>query len=190
MELPIFLHSEILRYVRWEDRQARLLGKLLLLYGLKTLGYNSPLLTNLRYNTYGKPYLKNGPYFNISHSRKYVICAISQNSLVGVDIEAINPINLVDYKSVLNRAEWEIIMTSSNPVHTFFDIWTKKEAVTKAIGKGLNIPFQDIFIFQERAVVNEQLWFLEKLPVDDNYSTALATNNLKKKVKLKRFDFV
>ena len=38
------------------------------------------------YKEKGKPYFANGPFFNISHSGKYVILAIS-NKEVGVDIE-------------------------------------------------------------------------------------------------------
>lgn len=41
---------------------------------------------NVYYNEYGKPYLDNGLYFNISHSKNVIVCVISDRE-VGIDIE-------------------------------------------------------------------------------------------------------
>ena len=44
----------------------------------------------IKENEGGKPYLDNGPYFNISHSGEYVILGIHPSRDVGVDIERID----------------------------------------------------------------------------------------------------
>ena len=38
----------------------------------------------------GKPYLENGPFFNVSHSEEYVVFVSDESREVGVDIEKIN----------------------------------------------------------------------------------------------------
>ena len=38
------------------------------------------------YNEHGKPFFKEGPFFNISHSRRYAVIAVSENK-IGIDIE-------------------------------------------------------------------------------------------------------
>ncbi|MBQ5357683.1 MAG: hypothetical protein IIU57_05595, partial [Oscillospiraceae bacterium] len=35
----------------------------------------------LGYGEHGKPYLKNGPFFSISHSRRYSVLAVSENEV-------------------------------------------------------------------------------------------------------------
>ena len=53
---PEEIKNRILRFKRWEDRQAGLYGKLLLKKGLEELGLDSGLI-DLKYTQYGRPYL-------------------------------------------------------------------------------------------------------------------------------------
>lgn len=91
---------------------------------------------------YGKPYIygKNEKIkFNISHTDKAVICAIS-NDEIGVDIEKVKPL---EYKKIsrIFTSEEQTKIISSDSLAMFYEVFTKKEAYTKMLGVGLNMPF-------------------------------------------------
>ena len=92
-----------LRYRRWQDKQAYLLGKLLLAKHLANSGYDLKLLKDVCYTKFNRPYLKiNQVDFNISHSGDFVICAFSIDQMVGIDIEKFQSIDLDIYNYILN----------------------------------------------------------------------------------------
>src|SRR5260370_68219 len=91
-QLPAALQPKILRFRRWQDAHASLLGKHLLLLAVKDIGL--PLtLDQLLYTPEAKPYFPGGPHFNISHSGNRVICGLTPNGRIGVDIEFIEPLS-------------------------------------------------------------------------------------------------
>ena len=55
-------------------------------------------------NKHGKPFFENGPFFNISHSCKYVVMAVSSKE-VGVDIEENKARDLSSITKIFNEAE-------------------------------------------------------------------------------------
>jgi 4'-phosphopantetheinyl transferase len=76
-KMPESIRDKINRYVRWQDRQAGLFGKLLLLKGLTEYGgYFPDCLNSLSYNDFGRPFIDSDIDFNISHSGDYVVCAV------------------------------------------------------------------------------------------------------------------
>ena len=88
-----------------------------------------------KYNAHNKPYIDNAFYFNISHSGKYIILAIS-NLPIGVDIESFKKIN----PKLINRiATKEDIESFDNRNYDleFLKLWTLKEAYFKFIGTGI-----------------------------------------------------
>ena len=89
-------------------------------------------------NEFGKP-ISDNCFFNISHSNGAVIFAKDEVP-VGVDIERLRPVedNLVDYIS--SKEEKEYIQNETR----FFEIWTSKESLTKAIGTGIKDKIKEI----------------------------------------------
>ena len=89
-------------------------------------------------NESGKP-LSKSCYFNISHSKGYVVF-IKDDVPVGVDIEKIRPVedDLIDYIS--SREEKKYITTDQK----FYVIWTNKESLTKCLGTGIKEKIKDI----------------------------------------------
>ena len=65
-----------------EDKQRCLAAGLLLRFALGAMA------AQIEYTHKGKPFLRNGPYFNLSHSGEYAIMAVSENE-VGADIQMI-----------------------------------------------------------------------------------------------------
>jgi len=171
--MPDDVVCKILRFKRWQDAQASLFGKLLLQDGLKSmlLSYD---LTNVKYNKYGKPFINRDIDFNISHSGKMVVCAISTEGEIGVDTEELKPITTDDFINHFTSVEWSEIHKGNNLSNNFYYHWTAKEAVIKAIGKGLSIPLQDISIERDCAYIYNEKWSLKLINISPDYMIQLA----------------
>lgn len=93
-------------------------------------------------NNCSKPLLINNQdyHFNISHTHNMIAVAISNNP-VGVDVERIREIDTGIAKRFFTKREQNYIEKSQDDLYErFFEIWTKKEAYIKYIGKGLSVP--------------------------------------------------
>ena len=112
----------------FEDKQRCLAAGLLLRHVF------GPRVGDMVYEEGGKPYLADGPFFNISHSGEYVVLAVSEKP-VGVDIE-----KLGQYKEKLARrccTDEELLWLEAQDKSEFYRLWTGKESIMKAVGKGL-----------------------------------------------------
>ena len=124
-------------------------------------------------NQYGKPYLINNKvYFNVSHSGKLVVIAISKEE-VGVDIEIIQSRKYRDeiVLRTFNEKEKEIYEEHKN-IDYFYEVWTKKEAYVKLIGTGITDMFKTLPIYYDKVIVSRKIKVL-----DDDYYLSLATKN-------------
>lgn len=90
-----------------------------------------------------RPFLKNKGEkvrdFNLSYSGEWIILAISDKNRVGVDVEKYKNI---DFEEVIKDhfAPEEIDYINKNrkvSLYRFYQLWTLKEALLKAVGKGL-----------------------------------------------------
>lgn len=89
-----------------------------------------------------KPYLLNSRIdFSFSHTRHAVLCGITLEGRIGVDVEPVKnaPLNIMGH--VFHPEEIAYIEAGGNEEKDtrFFEIWTKKEAYTKYLGTGLSI---------------------------------------------------
>ncbi|EDP94250.1 4'-phosphopantetheinyl transferase superfamily protein [Kordia algicida OT-1] len=174
--MPIAIQEKIQRYKNWEDAHTSLVGKLLLIQGLKDIGLPTIDLSILKYNQYGRPYISKKIDFNISHTQTLVMCAINTNGDVGIDVEKINPIDKTDFYDCWTPKETEVIYKDTTDYYTFYNYWTKKEALVKAIGDGLNIPLKNIEISGSQAtVVNHGKWYLKEISLSEKYTAHIAT---------------
>lgn len=96
------------------------------------------------YGIHGKPYLGEYPdiHFNISHCKKGIACAVSDNP-VGVDIEEIQ------YDAglagrVLNAEEFSSVRLSDEPDVRFAELWTCKEGLLKLSGEGIAVNLANV----------------------------------------------
>ncbi len=135
--------ERIQRFRRYEDAQRAVLGDLMARSAI--LGRASIKNKDLFFGTndYGKPFLHNpsGLHFNISHSGKWVACAVDNNP-VGIDVEEVKPIDFKIAERFFSASEYESIISQPEEkrVNCFYRIWTLKESFVKAEGKGLSIP--------------------------------------------------
>ena len=88
------------------------------------------------YNEHGAPYLAVGPYFSISHCKQGIVVAVSETP-IGIDIEAIRPLNEGLVQKAMNPQEQAQIAAAANPEQEFIRLWTRKEAYVKMQGTGI-----------------------------------------------------
>lgn len=110
---------------------------------------------DIDYKISGKPYLKNNSvHFNISHSGKYVVIAVSTDE-IGIDIEKASEKNLICSKRVFTSDEQEWVGEDTD---RFSVLWTLKESVMKTLGEGLRLGAKDFdvmpFLHNESITVN------------------------------------
>ena len=114
------------RLLREEDR-LELLAAGVLLHGV--LGISDE--EQIRRTAEGKPWLEAGPAFSLSHSGGRCVLAVGEGPL-GVDLERLDPGNLIAAEAALTEAELAWITPA--PLERFHLLWTRKESVYKAVG--------------------------------------------------------
>lgn len=133
----------------------------------------------------GKPYLAqpmHALHFNISHSQHIGLIALSTKHAIGIDIEAVYP--LQDKRFLLKEilsAEEQHYCAQSQDDSAFFKCWTGKEAAVKAMGTGIQQPLSaismlptgelDYRVSLEQYLPDLQAW---QLPVAEGYVASLA----------------
>lgn len=121
-------------------RRERLAAVRLLLDLLRHEGLSTDV--RIRRDAWGRPHFEGSalPDFNLSHSDGFVAVAIGDGS-VGIDLQGVNedfdPVPLAErFFSQTEAGRIKNAQTSTR-VDLFFALWTKKEALGKALGKGL-----------------------------------------------------
>lgn len=120
-----------------------------------TLDYTLP---EFAYGEYGKPYLADRPdlQFSISHTKNAIAVALSGEP-VGIDIEQIGSPSDSLIKKTMNEQEQEQIAASSHPAAAFTALWTRKEAVLKLLGTGIQDELHDVLRDAERYVIHTHI---------------------------------
>ena len=179
--LPYPIQQKIRRYRRWQDQQAGLWGKLLLMKGLEKLSHSKNLLNHLQYTDYQRPhfpqYLGLNLDFNISHSGFAVAYVMSEKQRIGIDIEQIRPIEIRHFTEQFSPKEMQQMYDAEDTQQAFFRRWCQKEAIIKVDGRGLNIPLPQVHIEGKTAQVEEQVFYLKELDLIEGYVSYLASNH-------------
>ncbi|NBC81768.1 MAG: 4'-phosphopantetheinyl transferase superfamily protein [Bacteroidetes bacterium] len=169
------------------DRYLHLFGKLLLIEGLNRFGFHKSYLRRLCYNEQNKPFIPGVFDFNIAHSGKYAICAISTNGEIGIDIEQIREIDISGFNNVLSDKQLKQVQNSTNPLHTFYRLWTLKEAVIKASDLTLD-DLEHIETDWQCAWLDNRKWYVQAIDIESNYAAHIAYENLKSRINKERID--
>ncbi len=98
------------------------------------------------YTAHGKPSLigDHALNFNLSHSGKLVLYAITRRRRLGIDIELMRPdfsgVEIAEHYFSKNEVAVFQRLPQNLRADAFFTCWTRKEAYIKAIGEGLSCP--------------------------------------------------
>lgn len=128
--------EEALRYKHLFGQFACLKSYVMLRELLEQRGLIHPF--RFGYNEHGKPYLMDYPdvHFNLSHCKNGIAVVVSDQP-VGIDIESYRSVSDSLLRYTMNEEEQLIIQESDDPIRTFTEYWTKKEAVFKLRGTGI-----------------------------------------------------
>jgi len=112
------------------DRNASLLGLALLESALLSVGLVFDP-AEIAYPASGKPQLRGGPDFSISHAGGLVGCAVALRGSVGFDLEAVGAVTVGQLRLALGAAEHaELAAGARDPTVA----WVQSEAALKALG--------------------------------------------------------
>lgn len=137
------------------DQKRSLSAYLLLLYAyhrdpknggqdqMQEQGANSRML-RISCHVDGKPFFEGSgqPYFNLSHSGQYAVCAYDTASECGVDIQEIRVLKQRFVERFFSEKEQQAVSGQTSPEghernRICTEIWSKKESLGKCIGCGL-----------------------------------------------------
>ncbi len=100
-----------------------------------------------QYGPQGKPYVVDTTLqFNVSHSDDHILIGIGHHHPIGVDVEHMTRIvEMADIAArffTANEARQINALSGDAQRRAFFNVWTRKEALLKAIGSGLSLSLQ------------------------------------------------
>jgi len=155
---------------------------------------DDPTRIAFEYGPNGKPALaepwsKSQLEFNVSNSEELSLIAVAFNRPLGVDIEFIKPPH--DFEAIARHffAPVEVAvldsLTGDARLAGFFDCWTRKEAVLKAVGAGLSISLNKVVVSiapgRPAAVLRflpeageQPEWWMQNLQPHPGYAAAIA----------------
>ncbi|MBL7666279.1 MAG: 4'-phosphopantetheinyl transferase superfamily protein [Bacteriovoracaceae bacterium] len=128
------------RFLKVDDKEKFILSRGTLRNALAEFTGKKASALNIKLTKEGKPYLEEGPFFNLAHSRDYFVLTIA-SSTVGVDIEYLDEKRDIQKLAprVFHSDELTVFqkISSIEKQQMFFSYWSLKEAILKAMGDGL-----------------------------------------------------
>ncbi|OQX76898.1 MAG: hypothetical protein B6D64_09075 [Bacteroidetes bacterium 4484_276] len=182
--LPDSSAKKASRFKHVSDAQRQILGEVLTRAAL----CNEFNLDNhnicFGYSSIKKPFLsgRRDIHFNISHSGKWVVCAVSEKE-VGIDVEKIRKINFNVARRFFSTTEVDQLFSlpEKAQLNYFFDLWTLKESYLKALGTGLTKPLSSFTVGQSQGKIKlvddegQVEVFLKKYKLDSNHKLSVCS---------------
>jgi 4'-phosphopantetheinyl transferase len=155
---------------------------------------------SLTHGEYGRPALADASDpslgFNWSHSGNHALIAIGRAVAPGIDLERLRarPRALEIAARYFSDDEARALTALPADVRAaaFLELWTAKEAVLKALGRGLAFGLDRLTIDRHRDRLSlrrlegedVRAWQLQRLPVDDTLVAALAWRGKERRIRL------
>jgi 4'-phosphopantetheinyl transferase len=127
---------------------------------------------------HGKPALPGGPGFSLTHAGDLVGVAVRPGGEVGLDVEQVR--ELTDLAAMAGHVCSP--QESATDVTAFFTLWTRKEALLKAVGTGLATPMSAITLgpagvldWTGEDAPREPLWLADLRPAPGYHAAVAGT---------------
>ncbi len=175
-DLPADMQQRAFRYKIPEAAYQFAVGRNLIRLGLEQLGMESQF-SKMQFSENEKPFL-DGVHFNISHTGGLVVCAFSKEIEIGIDIEKVETKDLNNFDSFFTDNEWELINASENPLHSFYQLWVKKESAIKLLGMSLkDLNTIDTPLHSDSLFFQGTKLFWEALDFGNEYCCSICTES-------------
>ena len=176
--------ERVYSFKRAEDRARSLCAGLALTACLCRSGL--PTDTPIVRDEHGKPRLLRYPqwHFNLSHSGRYGICALSEAS-VGVDIQEYRPARvetLANRYFTADESEYLMSLCPEKRHGMFYRLWTAKESVLKAKGVGLGGGLSQVPILCGKTLKAPTPWQLREYILPDHVVAVCGTEPFPEKL--------
>lgn len=136
------------KFVFLKDRTQYILARALLRATLSEYHpHIKPDEWQFEFNEFGKPAIANQPscdlQFNLTHTQGLVALAVRRGLPIGIDAEGLNRANdlpsLARYCFTANEQDYIFGHDDEGLRQRFFALWTLKEALVKALGRGISM---------------------------------------------------
>lgn len=147
----------------------------------------------------GKPYfIKHPEYgFSLSHTDHFVgLCIAKDIPMLGLDLEKCKEAKMSVAKRFFTKNEYQYLeekKPGEERDQAFFKLWTRKEAVIKALGDGLRMPLDSFAVLDDETNVKDKkmrlytaLWEKEKIVYSLSYVKKEESHVASKEVKEKQ----
>lgn len=154
---------------------------------------NAPTL-RFGHNEFGKPHLMSQDdsctiQFNVSHSGCAAAYAFAKTGRVGIDIEELRSFSnaqTIVREHLSGNEQWQYErLPDAVKFRAFYVGWTRKEALSKAVGLGLSLPLTSFDVSMDpcrpAALLDSRHpcfgnthWYLYNLPVPSGFAGSLA----------------
>jgi 4'-phosphopantetheinyl transferase len=139
---------------------------------------------------HGKPVLPGGPGFSLTHAGDLVGVAVHPGGDVGLDVEQVRALGDLPAMAAHVCSPQE----SAADADAFFRLWTRKEALLKAVGTGLATPMSAITLGPAGVLAwtgedapRDPLWLADLHPAA-GYHAAVAGTGARSEITEKRGD--
>lgn len=147
--------TDVLKFYKEADRHRKIISILLLKYLVNKFIEKKDF--KILVLSFGKPYLPKYPefQFNLSHAGSWVVAVVS-NLPVGIDVEEIRYVkDFIDIaKTFFSKDEMLAIeqqKVTEKQLNLFYEFWTQKESLIKAVGRGLSIPLNSFSVLSKKS---------------------------------------
>lgn len=172
-EIPKEEQQYVRRYKNKEDRIRGLVARLLLKEAIEEHGGQELIEIKRRHGN--KPYVEDWLPFSISHSGDYVVLAYSDTLIdLGVDIEEIKEIQINEIVDFFHSEERNHLNQSVKSKVSFYEIWTRKEAVLKAAGVGIVEGLDTFSCLKSPIVFKDKKYSAIALNINPDYAASVA----------------
>lgn len=150
----------------------------------------TPRSLTFHYSERGKPWLVGQRLaFNLSHSGDWVMVGVRDSDILGVDIEEHRPDLVIPMvRWVLHADEYREWAAAGYPDAGPARYWNMKEALAKATGAGVALPFYCARLYPRQnhyeCWYQQRRWFIDQRSLDERHCLALATDHPARRVRL------